>query len=267
MRRPFQAVPCRHQRIAHLSSAAKVVRMVEFMNAFNRIFVVITLSVLLVLGAVTLISPGFILNLMQNTANNIRENVFAGFTDIGRVITRITLAIGWIMLMGLLLWRELRRTSSRTIEVARYTGGNAIRISTAAVAEKVQDAVSAIEGVIDAKVKATGRERAVEIKLDVTATKDTDLVSKAEEIAICTRQVVQDQLGLKLSGKPQVAIQAKEGKPAKVKAAKRNAPPLIEESPASNEQASSIDLPALTDGSDASNPAASTSNQSPATQS
>lgn len=235
------------------------------MNAFNRIFVVITLVVLLVAGALTLIAPGFVLNLMQSTADNIRANVFAGFTDVGRVVTRITLAIGWIMLIGLILWRELRRTSSRTIEVARYTGGNAIRISTGAVAEKVQDAVNAIGGVIDAKVKATGRERAVEIRLDVTATKDTDLVSKAEEIAIVTRQVVQDQLGLKLSGKPQVAIQAKDAKPAKIKALKRNVPALSESAPEPEATNPVDEMQALLPEPD--NDSNSASNQSPAPQS
>lgn len=218
-----------------------------FMNAFNRVFVIITLILLLVFGVVTLVSPAFTLGLAQNTANNIRSNFFAGFTDVGRVITRITLAIGWFMLIGLLLWAEFRRGSSRTIEVARYTGGNAIRISTGAVAEKVQDAVNGISGVIDVRVKATGRERAVEIKLDVTATKDTDLVSKAEEIAIVTRQVVQDQLGLKLSGKPQVAIQAKEVKPARFKPVKRNTPPLTDDETPASEAVVQNDVPALPD--------------------
>lgn len=231
------------------------------MNAFNRIFVIITLVVLLVAGVVTLLSPAFTLGLMQNTANNIHNSFFAGYSDAGRIIARISLAIGWAMLFGFLLWAQLRRSSSRTIEVARYTGGNAIRISTGAVAEKVQDAVNAVGGVIDAKVKATGRERAVEIKLDVTATKDTDLVSKAEEIAIVTRQVVQDQLGLKLSGKPQVSIRAKEGKPAKTKNVQRNAPPLIEATPPA-ETIAPMDAPALPAAENSN----TTSSQSPAPQ-
>lgn len=230
------------------------------MNAFNRVFVIITLIVLLAAGVITLLSPAFTLGLMQNTANNIRAGFFGGYSDTGRIIARVMLAIGWAMLFGFLLWTQLRRSSSR-IEVARYTGGNSIRISTSAVAEKVQDAVNAVGGVIDAKVKATGRERAVEIKLDVTATKDTDLVSKAEEIAIVTRQVVQDQLGLKLSGKPQVSIRAKEGKPAKTKNVKRNTPPLIEATPPA-EAIAPLEMLALSAGEDST----TTSSQSPAPQ-
>jgi hypothetical protein len=198
------------------------------MNVFNRVFVIITLLVVMVVGAVTLVSPAFVLGLMRSAADTIRTTAFAGFTDVGRVITRIILALAWIGFIVLVIWAELRRPGSRTIEVARYTGGSAIRISTGAVADKVHEAVSAISGVIDAKVKATGRNRAVELRLDVSATKETDLVQKAEEIAVVTRQVVQDQLGLKLVGKPIVAIQAKHGKALKFQPIQRNVKPLDE---------------------------------------
>ncbi len=196
------------------------------MNAFNRILVIILLMMLLVAGAVTLISPAFALGLMRATADSVRANFFAGFTDAGRVITRVILALAWVGFLALLIWAEVRRPGSRTIEVSRYTGGSAIRISTVAVAEKIQEAVSAVGGIIAVKVNATGRNRAVEIKLDVAATKDTDLVQKAEEIATLTRQVVQDQLGLKLVGKPEVAIKAKQGKALTMKPVARNVPPL-----------------------------------------
>ena len=62
-------------------------------------------------------------------------------------------------------------------------------------------------------VKATGRDRAVEITVDVTATRDTDLVMKADEVAGLTRHIVQSELGLRLAGKPQVFIKAKDGAP------------------------------------------------------
>ncbi|BCX03587.1 MAG: hypothetical protein KatS3mg053_1525 [Candidatus Roseilinea sp.] len=182
------------------------------MNTFNRVFVIVTLGVLLILGAFALVTPAGFLALMQSIANWFRGTVFAAYSDTGRVLVRLILAIIWIALIGLLLWWEVRRPGSRNIEIARYTGGSTIRISTDAVQEKVKEQVDAIAGVIESKVHATGRNRAVELSLDVSVTKDVDLVAKAEEVAAVTRQVVQDQLGLKLAGKPQVAIKAKAGK-------------------------------------------------------
>jgi hypothetical protein len=199
------------------------------MNAFNRIFVIVTLVVLLILGAATLISPAFVLNTAQSIADSFRSGFFAAYSDVGRFITRFILAILWVAFIGALLWLQLRRPSSPTIEVARYTGGSAIRISTAAVAEKVQEEVNALDGVIDTKVQATGRNKAVQIKLTVSATRGIDLVSKAEEIAQVTRYVVQDELGLRLTGKPEVAIQPKQGKASHTKTPTPppSAPPML----------------------------------------
>jgi hypothetical protein len=199
------------------------------MNAFNRVFVVAALIALIIAGTITLVSPALTLSLIRNAADSMRAGPFAGFTDVGRVITRFILAIVWIALIGALLWLELRRPGSRTVEIARYTGGNTIRISTDAVAEKIKEEVCAVAGVIDAKVRAIGRNRAVELQLDVSAAKDVDLVAKAEEIATLTRRIAQDELGLKLTGKPQVAIKAKQGKPAQIKQTSKPAFSSIEE--------------------------------------
>lgn len=230
------------------------------MNTFNRIFVIVTLGVLLVLGAFVLVTPAGFLALMQSIANWFRGTVFAAYSDTGRVLVRLILAIVWIALIGLLLWWEVRRPGSRHIEIARYTGGSTIRISTDAVQEKVKEQVDAIAGVLESKVHATGRNRAVELSLDVSVTKDVDLVAKAEEVAAVTRQVVQDQLGLKLAGKPQVAVKAKAGKPAIAKPlpAKEPAPapaptPLLAEEetpylpPAATEVEHTLPPPATTD--------------------
>ncbi|WP_169237238.1 hypothetical protein [Candidatus Roseilinea sp. NK_OTU-006] len=183
------------------------------MNTFNRVFVIAMLSMLLVLGAFALVTPAGFLALMQAIAHWFRGTVFAAYSDTGRVLVRLILAIIWVALIGLLLWWELRRPGSRTIEIARYTGGSTIRISTEAVQEKVKEHVDAIAGVLESRVRATGRNRTVELSLDVSVTKEVDLVAKAEEVAAVARQVVQDQLGLRLASKPQVAIKAKAGRP------------------------------------------------------
>jgi hypothetical protein len=72
--------------------------------------------------------------------------------------------------------------------------------------------VDNLSGVIGSKVKATTHSKAVDVHVDVLATKDSDLVAKAEEIAAIARMIVQDQLGLKLHSKPQVTIKAGAGK-------------------------------------------------------
>lgn len=182
------------------------------MNVFNRIFTVVGIIVLIVVGAATLISPAIVLAFIQNSANAIHVSVFAGMTDWARFGVRVLATVIFVLIMLGLLWLELRRPAQRTIEVGRYTGGTTIHISTDAVESKIRDAVDALSGVIGAKVRATHRNKSVELSMDVLATRETDLVAKAEEIAAITRLIVQDQLGLKLHSKPQVTIKAGAGK-------------------------------------------------------
>lgn len=206
------------------------------MQTFNRVFVVAALGVLLVLGVFVLVAPAAWLGLMRAIADWFRGTVFVAYSDTGRVLARVLMAMVWAALIGFLIWLELRQGGSRDIEIARHTGESAIRISTDAVRERVKARVDAIPGVLSSKVRVIGRDRAAEMKLDVTVTKDLDLVAKAEEIALAVRQVAQEQLGLKLASKPQVAIRAKAGRPSV-------APPTAE--PAAVAPVDSVPPPAL----------------------
>jgi len=181
-------------------------------QTFNRIFVLAALVVLLVLGAFVLVAPAAWLNLMRMIADWFRGSVFAAYSDTGRVLARVLIAIVWAAFIGFLIWLELRQGRSRDIEIVHHAGESTIRIGTEDVRERVKTQVDALSGVLGSKVHVIGRDRAVELKLDVTVTKDLDLVAKAEEIALIARQVAQDQLGLKLASKPQVAIRAKAGR-------------------------------------------------------
>ncbi|MCS7324278.1 MAG: hypothetical protein RMJ86_02835 [Anaerolineae bacterium] len=184
------------------------------MNTFNRIFTVAGLIALLVLGAATLVTPAGMLSLLQSLADAARTQLFAGFSDTSRFVARIVLAIAWVLLITLVLWMELRRPSTATVEVMRYTGGNTIRIRTTDVAERLHEAIVQVADVLDAKVRVIGRNRAVEVKVDVAAARHTDLIAKAEEIATLTRRVIQEEMGLKLAEKPQVSIRTQDGRGA-----------------------------------------------------
>jgi hypothetical protein len=201
-------------------------------HTFNRIFVLVMLSLLLVLGAFVLIAPAAWLSLMRSIADWFRGTVFVAYSDTGRVLARVLMAVVWAALIGSLIWLELRQGSSRDIEIVHHAGESTIRISTEDVRERVKSQVDAIPGVLGSKVHVIGRDRAVELKLDVTVTKDLDLVAKAEEVALVARQVAQDQLGLRLAGKPQVSIRAKAGSsPIAPAPARPAATPVVEPTP------------------------------------
>ncbi len=182
------------------------------MNVFNKLFTITGLIFLMVLGAVTLFSPSTTLSLLQNAADTIHTSIFANMPQTARFLVRALLAVILVLILLGILWLEVRRPAQKTVEVGRSNGGTTIRISTDAIESKLRDSIDGLTGVIGSKVLAQTRGKAVQVQLDVLATKDTDLVAKAEEISGLTRTLIQEQLGLKLHSKPQIVIKAGAGK-------------------------------------------------------
>ena len=168
------------------------------MNLFNRIFTLVSIVVLAILGLAGLLIPLSVLSFTSSVLNA-SEATQLGF--------RIVTALAVLAIVIFLLWLEFRRTSSRTVEVSRASGGS-IRITTQDIEDRIKQQVDAISGVINVRAHANERDNAVVARLDVQATSGTDLIAKGEEIAAITRVVVQDELGLKMYGKPQITIQA-----------------------------------------------------------
>lgn len=177
------------------------------MNTFNRAFTLAGLILLTIFGAATLVAPAMMLNFVDSAAAFFHTSVFGGMTDIARILLRILLAILFVAVMLALVWMEIRGPASRTVEVTRATGGR-IRLTTRDIEEQIRQRVDAISGVLQVKVRVTERDNAVVASLDVEAASDTDLVGKGEEVAAITRNVIQDQYGVKLFNKPQVTVKA-----------------------------------------------------------
>jgi hypothetical protein len=176
------------------------------MKLFNRIFTIVSLLVLsvLVLGALFIPAPTLTLFMTSLIA--------ALPTDPS---LRALIALVFLVIVVFVLWLELRRPGSRTVEVVRSTGGR-IRITTAHVEQRIAETVDAMSGVIQTKVHIQERDNAVIARIDVVAAQNLDLVTKGEDVAAKIREVVQDELGLKLAGKPQITIKASKTKPVEV---------------------------------------------------
>lgn len=177
------------------------------MNTFNRAFTLAGLILLTIFGAATLVAPAMMLNFIDSAAAFFHTSVFGGMGDIARALVRILLAAIFVAVMLALVWMEIRGPASRTVEVARATGGR-IRLTTRDLEEQIRQRVDAISGVLHVKARVAERDKAVVVSLDVETAADIDLVGKGEEVAAVTRNVIQDQYGVKLFNKPQVTIKA-----------------------------------------------------------
>jgi len=181
------------------------------MNLFNRIFTIVSLTILLVLGAAALVSPGEVLALMHLAADAARVFVFGSAPDLTRLLVRLLGAVLWIAVIGGLLWLEVRRRPSTMLTVIRRDGGAMIQVSARTVEARIDEAVDALPGVIAAQTTARPRSKGVEIAIDVRATHATDPVARASEAAEVVRSIVQGELGLRLAGDPQISVRTTAG--------------------------------------------------------
>jgi hypothetical protein len=184
------------------------------MNTFNRAFTIVGLIVLLVLGALALIAPGAFIGLVQAAADTAHATLFAGVNDTVRVLVRVLMALALVLLGGAFLYLEFRRNSG-TIEVARGGGGK-IRVQAATVEAKLREQIEGLGEIVSAKVKIGESRKAVNIKIEASTTQTADPIAKGNDIARVAAIVLQDQMGLRLNGKPQVVVnrsKSKVGKP------------------------------------------------------
>jgi hypothetical protein len=237
------------------------------MNTFNRIFTLVGLVVLLIVGALALLAPAAFLSLLNSLANAVHAGPLSGMSDVGRFLARLLIAVVYVGALGSLVWLQFRGPGGHTVEVQRSTGGR-IRLTTRDLEQRIQQQVNAISGVVSARVRVSERDNAVVAQLEVEAMPELDPVAKGEEVAVNTRLVVQDQLGVKLAGKPQVTVKSarltrpreKPASPARrypAPAADAAPLPVIEDSPAAN-QAVAPDAPEDAGASDHTRAAAST---------
>jgi len=180
------------------------------MNAFNRVFSIIALIILLVIGIFSLLAPNLITGIITSIDAGIKtlsNNTGEGWSPAEWAI-RLLFTLVWIGVVVGLLWLELRKPDFRSVQVMRSTGSGRLRVSTKAITDRVRQRVDSLSGIINSTVEISAQNKAIAVHLDVLSAHDTDLVLKGEEIVGAVRNVVQDELGLKLFAKPVVTMKA-----------------------------------------------------------
>ena len=189
----------------------EVKKKMNAMNAFNRIFTIVTAIEFMVVGVLALAFPNVLMGLMTGLQASIKaiSNNTAETASLAEIAVRILLVLVWLALFAGLLWMELRKTNAASIQVMRTAGGSKVNVTTKAVQDRVRQKVDAISQVLDATVTIVAKKKALEaIQIYSVVAHDTDLVSKGKEIENAVRQVVQEELGLNLMTEPTVTLKA-----------------------------------------------------------
>ncbi len=195
------------------------------MNIFNRVLVVILLILIILFSAAAIVLPSQSFEAWMNLVTNL-DNYASDFTG-WVIMTLVLLAV--IVLCLALLWLEFRRKVQKTVRVEQISGGEA-QVAVASVAQRLQYHLDQLPQVLSTKPKVTAKGKKVSLDIQVQTVQNVNIPSKTEEITQVTRQVVEEQMGLRL-GKVIITVRHAPPPPIERKPAPAPAPRVEPQAP------------------------------------
>ncbi len=176
------------------------------MNVLNRLIVILLVLAIIVLTAVIVIVPKQSLDLGEQALHALGtySDAWANYNWALFASGRVIIGGALVLLCLVLLWLELRRPRRKTIRVQRVTGGEAY-IAVDSLSQRLAYNIDQLPDVVKVSPRITARSRTVDVDLVLETSPDIDVPMKTEEVLQVTKEVLEDQMGLKL-GKVQVKI-------------------------------------------------------------
>ncbi len=177
------------------------------MNIFNRVVVVLDIVLTMIIVTLLLLFPQQGLMMIQATAKSLLDlgaRIRPEFVSLFRAILILIAVFVDVALVALLI-AEFRGPRRKYIRVASITGGH-VSVTIDSIAGRLRYHIDPLPDVLAVKPRVSRKGDGVALALEIEAMADINVPRKAEEVLEITRQVIEDKLGLKLAGKPQVII-------------------------------------------------------------
>jgi hypothetical protein len=179
------------------------------MNAFNRLVAILFLLVTIVTALVVLTVPERVVALLILLLQGVERDMPQFATNPQQwwtfLLFRAAIAVLVMVLAGALLWLEVRRPRAKTVKVHKADGAEAV-VKAEAIARRLQFHIDQLPDVINVKPVITGRGSSVEVLLNLETSPEIDVPAKVEEVRQVVLQIVEGQMGLKLSSTPKIKI-------------------------------------------------------------
>ena len=176
------------------------------MNLFNRIVVTLLLLALIPILTVVLIVPHEAIQVVGDWIDDMDARVDDSVST-GRLLIGGVIAVLVDALLVFLIYLQVRRSSKKAVPVHKIKGGEA-QVAVSSIVERLEYSVDRLNGILSVQPKISPQRRGVAVALDVEITSEVDMTSKIEEVSNVVRQVVEDEMGLKLRGKPKLNLMA-----------------------------------------------------------
>ena len=168
-------------------------------NLFNRVVAVVVWLALLAAIVYLAVAPVRVLNDISGRMGAFAEQLTAWQTASATnfLIGQIAVGLAALLLFGTLLWVELWPKRRRGVRVHTGEGGS-VELDTASIARRLVWHLDQLAEVITVIPEVRARGSAVDIRLEIETAPDIDVPMKTDEVVEVTRDIIEQELGLKL---------------------------------------------------------------------
>lgn len=169
------------------------------MHVLNRILVILGLLTVMVVSAIAFIAwgPFFQLVIAFMQQSDAALLAFGGPNPVLRWAGGFVFTVLVWAICVALLWLEVRRPRPKTIVVQQVSGGQA-ELTADSIVSRLEYNLDQLPEVIHARPRVRTARKGVRIDLAVETSPEVEVPSKSEEIQRVTRDIIENQMGLKL---------------------------------------------------------------------
>jgi len=191
------------------------------MTSFNRIVTTLLLLVLIPIVTIGLIVPREAIQVLGDWLGELEDRLDSSVSAL-ELLVRVVLALLIDALLVLLLYIQVRRPADYGVPVRRVKAGEA-QIAVDSVVGQLVYHIDPLPGVLGVEPKIVRHRRGVEVALEIETVADVNMRANIEEISAVARRVIEQDMGLKLKGKPRLNLRTV-AYPEQVTAAKPPSP-------------------------------------------
>ena len=192
------------------------------MNFFNRVIVIFEAFVGIVLALLLIAAVLAARTQLRQFLEPFFTSVTSDKVDPSQFICVLVL-FGIFLLSLLVLLIQIYRPETRHLKL-QSAAGTDVSITADAIIRRLEYEIEALAGVIKAtpRVWTSGKDKAVNVAMDLLLAPDADLASKTQEITVVTRNVIEQRMSFK-AGKIEMKID--HAKLPGIPSAKKTIPP------------------------------------------
>lgn len=112
-------------------------------------------------------------------------------------IAQIAVGVGTTILFAMLVWFEIATARRRGVRIYTAEGGSA-ELETNSIGRRLAWHLDQLAEVVTVVPAVRSRGSAVDIRLEIEAAPDVDIPLKTEEVVQVTREVIEQELGLRM---------------------------------------------------------------------